>query len=158
MSPNGRATVFGAVCVSKCGFESFHSSKKTKMESSFRTKRLHGYQTKKAFVAFSRPSPRLRIWVEQREDLGFIQGWTLRTSSRHPLRLVYLRYSKEGIPSRSVLRFLSRPSRAFSVSSRSLWGNSGDHGVYLLRTSKGRQTHVQGRNLRLGGTVSVWIK
>lgn len=157
MSPNGRATVFGAVCVSKCGFESFHSSKKTTMESSFRTKRLHGYKTKKAWVSFSRPSARLRTWVEQREDLGFILGWTLRTSTS-PLRLVYLRYTKEGVPSRSVLRFLSRPSRAFSVSSRSLWGSSGDHGVYLLHTSKGRQTHVRGRNRRLGGTVSAWVK
>lgn len=148
------ATAFGAVCVSNCGFESYHSRENRSMQHPFRVKRLHGYQTKKATVSFTRPSPRRFIWAEQRAELGLILGWSSPSSTR---RVIYLRYTKEGHPSRTTLKFLSRPSRDCFVSSRSLWGSSGDHGVYLLQTTKGRLTHSQGRKRRLGGIASVWL-
>lgn len=119
-----------------------------------RRKRKSGYETKKTSVTFEGRNEHGRDWVEKRVEEGYLLGWTKKKNER----TVYLRYTKQGIPSRTERKTRWKPSRKRTVESRKRWGNRGDHGVYRRATTKGRKTQVEARKEKVGGRVCRWVK
>lgn len=149
--PNGRATVFGAV---KCRFESYHSREyRERMLANRVTKRKSGYKTKKGWIELPYTSKKRERLREKRRKEGYIRGWAREKKNRK----VYLRYTEEGVGSRTERKRRRKPSRSRSVDKGQRWGRSEDTGMYRIQTKKGRRTSVEARKRKQGGRAYRWV-
>lgn len=128
--------------------------KKKRMLRKRVTKRKRGYQTKKVWVEFKHLNQHGREWIEKRTEEGYLLGWTKEKEGVK----VYLRYTKEGVPSLTKRKRRWKPSRSVSVDASKRWGTKGDVGRYRRETTKGRKTNLEARKENVGGVLCRWVK
>ena len=119
------------------------------------TKRKRGYERKKGWIHVPYTTSHVVELIELRCEEGYLLGWTY-TQDQKGLK-VYLRYTKDGMPSRTSIQRRSKPSRGRTVDSRKRWGVNGELGRYILQTSHGRMTSVEARKKNVGGMVWRWV-
>jgi len=117
-------------------------------------KRKSGYQRKKLWIDLPYTNGQVRDLVEKRTEEGYVLGWTKEGKGIK----VYLRYSMDGVPSRTTVKRRWKPSRKWSVDGRKRWGTNGEVGRYLRQTSKGRKTSLEARKENLGGILYLWVR
>jgi len=117
-------------------------------------RRKTGYQGKKVWVHVPYTNKEVREVIEKRTEEGYLLGWTKEEKGLK----VYLRYTGEGVPSRTKRKRRWKPSRSWSVNARTRWGANGEVGRYLRQTSKGRRTSLEARKQKVGGRRYLWVR
>jgi ribosomal protein S8 len=117
-------------------------------------KRKTGYQRKKLWVHLPYTNAQVIELIEKRTEEGYLLGWTKEGQGLK----VYLRYTMDGVPSRSSIKRRWKPSRSWSVDGRKRWGTNGEVGRYIRQTSKGRRTSLEARKQKVGGILYLWVR
>lgn len=118
------------------------------------SKRKIGYERKKLWVTLPYTNKEVRILIEKRTEEGYLLGWSKEEKGLK----VYLRYTEEGVPSRSKRKRRWKPSRHWTVNAKKRWGTNGEVGRYIRQTSKGRRTSLEARKQKVGGILYLWVR
>lgn len=135
-------------------FQKKEEKEERKMLTKRVRKRKRGYQTKKVWVEYKNLNQHGREWIEKRTEEGYVLGWEKEKNGVK----VYLRYTKEGVPSLTKRKRRWKPSRSRSVDGGKRWGTKGDVGRYRRETTKGRKTNLEARKENVGGVLCRWVK
>lgn len=117
-------------------------------------KRKTGYQRKKRWIHLPYTNRQAIELIERRTEEGYLLGWAKEEKGLK----VYLRYTGEGVPSRSKRKRRRKPSRSWSVDQRKRWGGNGDLGRFRRQTPAGRKTSLEARKENVGGILYLWVR
>lgn len=92
------------------------------------------------------------------EREGFVDGVIKRGRKTKKTIEIALKYDKEGKPSISELKRISKPGRRVYVSKDELFKVKSGFGMHVLSTSKGIMTNKEARKEKTGGELicEVW--
>ena len=96
--------------------------------------------------------------LEALSRVGYLDLVTRKGRGTRRIIEVKLKYSKDGLPSISGIKFVSRPSRRIYTGYREIKKSRQGYGNYVLSTPQGIMTEGEARKKKVGGQVlfEIW--